>query len=197
MKEKDTTSPEFFEAMYRADGDPWHFAESSYERNRYSAIMQALGDRRYCFAWEPGCSVGVLTEQLAAVCDRVDACELSQTAVDRAQMRCAGLPGVMVRCASLTDPASLDEYDLIVLSEIGYYFTASAWSGTVCNVVNAMQPGAILLASHWLGNSPDHILHGDEVHALIQDARLQHELSQRHNDEEHSGFQLDRWRRLA
>ncbi len=197
MSCKDTTSPAFFEAKYRADDDPWRFAESGYELDRYRAIIRALGGTRFRHAWEPGCSVGVLTEQLAAVCDRVDACDLSPTAVERARIRCARLPGVTIRCASLTEPAPIQDCDLIVLSEIGYYFTSLAWSAMLCSIVNAMQAGATLLAAHWLGNSPDHILHGDKVHALMHNEQLEHQVGERHEDAKHGGFRLDRWRRRA
>ncbi len=77
MRERDQSSAEFFEAKYRAaaDGDPWKFATRDYELRRYDAVMRALGGRRYARGFEPGCSVGVLTERLATVCDEVDACD--------------------------------------------------------------------------------------------------------------------------
>ena len=61
------TSAEFFETMYAEREDPWEFASSQYERDRYAAIVRALGNRRYRRAFEPGCSIGILTPQLASV----------------------------------------------------------------------------------------------------------------------------------
>ena len=188
-----TTSSEFFEAKYRDGADPWNFAADAYEQARYRTILAALAPHHYRHAWEPGCSVGVLTQQLASLCDRVDACDFAQAAVEQARARCAGLPGVAVRCASLTDEAPLADFDLIVLSEIGYYFKADEWQRQVGRIVSAMQPGATLLAAHWLGRSPDHIQGGDAVHsAFLAHPRLQHELGERH-EQANSGFRLDRF----
>ncbi|SEB71778.1 SAM-dependent methyltransferase [Terriglobus roseus] len=188
-----TTSSEFFEAKYRGGTDPWNFAANAYEQARYRTILRALSPGRYQHAWEPGCSVGVLTEQLAGICEQVDACDFAQSAVEQARVRCAGLPGVSVYCASLTEDAPIAMFDLVVLSEIGYYFTAEEWHDQVARIAHALQPGATLLAAHWLGHSPDHIQGGDAVHAeLLACPRLLLDHSERHEQAD-SGFRLDRF----
>lgn len=189
------TSAEFFEAMFRDTKDPWNFAADPYEQFRYFTILQAIQPGPYRYAFEPGCSVGALTEKLATICQRVDSCDFSEAAVRQAQERCASFPGVRVRCASLTDSAIYGDYDLIVLSEIGYYFSFATLQCLIDNIASSMQPGATLLASHWLGSSADHVLSGDEVHALMQHPLLQHEHGERHPDGERGGFRLDRWRK--
>ena len=45
-------TPETFEARYRADTDPWRFATSTYERERYATTMDALRRDRYGDAFE-------------------------------------------------------------------------------------------------------------------------------------------------
>ena len=187
-----TSSEDFFEAKYRntPDADPWSFATSEYELERYRVVMNALVGRRYRYAYEPGCSVGVLTQQLASVCDQIDACDFSATAVEVARKRCQMLPGVNIRCAALSPNAPWSKFDLIVLSEIGYYFTADEWRAMVETMVNTMRPGTVLLASHWLGESADHMQRGDEVHEAISHPLLDCTLSKRH-----AGFRLDRWKR--
>jgi SAM-dependent methyltransferase len=190
MSEPYKSSPEFFEAKYRAatDGDPWKFATADYELRRYDAVMAALAGRRYAHAFEPGCSVGVLTERLATICDTVDACDFSPTAVAAAVGRCSDLPGVTVRCATLAAEQPWDDFDLIVLCEIGYYFTPKAWQELVETMALGMRPGAALLASHWLGCSKDHVQSGNDVHAALRHSLLQRTLSERHE-----GFRLERW----
>ena len=89
-----TTSQTFFEEKYANDPDPWAFASSAYELNRYDATISALQRRRYQRAFEPGCSVGVLTARLATLCDHVDAIDISPTAVERARERCRDLHNV-------------------------------------------------------------------------------------------------------
>jgi cyclopropane fatty-acyl-phospholipid synthase-like methyltransferase len=190
MNDLNPSSAEFFEGKYRSapDNDPWQFATAQYELLRYDAIMNALEGRRYARAFEPGCSVGVLTERLATVCDAVDACDFSPTAVAAARTRCAHLEDVTIRCDALSAKAPWSAYDLIVLCEIGYYFTARQWTVLVNAMVEGMQPGTVLLASHWLGDSKDHIQSGDAVHAAFRDPQLLLDLTQHHE-----GFRLERW----
>ena len=194
MSGPDPSSADFFEAKYQraADSDPWQFATASYEVQRYEAIMQALNGRRYSRAFEPGCSVGVLTEQLATVCDQVDAYDFSLTAVAAAKARCAHLPGVAIHCEALSSDAPWASFELIVLSEIGYYFTAGDWRELIKAMVDQMQPGTVLLASHWLGTSADHVQTGAAVHAAIGDLLLRRTLLQ-----QHPGFRLERWIRVS
>ena len=188
----DSSSAEFFERKYQQSADPWNFGGSAYELERYDMTMQALAGRRFRYGFEPGCSVGVLTERLARVCDRVDAVDLSATAVKAAQARCAGLENVRVRTGSLADPLSEAEFDLVVLSEIGYYFERRELERCGAALVEKLVPGGWMVGVHWLGHSKDHRLSGDEVHEVLRSLdglKLEH-------SERHPGFRLDRWTRL-
>lgn len=183
-------SPEAFEARYAADADPWCFATASYEVARYEAITGQLGTRRFRSAYEPACSIGALTERLAPQCDRLVAVDVSATAVARAVERCAELPGVEARVGTITDPPPAD-LDLIVMSEVGYYFTLDELDRIIISLADALVPGGLLVACHWLGHSADHRLHGTEVHARLDahlDARLQHRSHQ-----VEPGYLLDSW----
>ena len=185
-------SQDFFESKYQADSDPWRFADSPYERNRYAEIVNALSGHRFHRAFEPGCSIGALTELLAPVCDTVLAFDISPTAAARAQARCARFPGVTVRVGSLPADIPDGRFDLIVFSEIGYYFDRTTLVSLVTNLLTRLQPGGTLLAAHWLGSSPDHILSGDDVHECLSKALgpPPAETSQCFE-----GFRLDVWRR--
>jgi SAM-dependent methyltransferase len=181
----------FFETKYRQQVDPWDFASSHYELRRYDTIVAALNTRPYRRVFEPGCSLGVLTEKLAAFCDAVEAIDFSQTAVAQARQRCAHLPKVEISCGSLPARLPVLGFDLLVLSEIGYYFSPEEWTRISSSLVLGMEPGTTLLAAHWLGASPDHRMHGDQVHAILRaDPRLKLE-----HEERHEGFRLDRWTR--
>lgn len=185
----DKSSAGYFEAKYRAKADPWNFAGSAYEQARYGAIMAALAGRRYRRAFEPGCALGVLTERLAGICDSVVACDFSETAAQQARLRCADLPNVTVTSGALSAETSLRGFDLIVLSEIGYYFKLQAWTEMVTHLVGSMDKGATLLASHWLGQSKDHRISGDAVHEALRASPL---LALTH-EERHEAFRLDRF----
>ena len=190
---RNTTSREFFEEMYRGDADPWDFASDQYELERYRRIVTVLHEaaqgKRYPYAFEPGCSIGVLTEMLGAICDRIDAMDISPTAVKQAQERCARLPGIKVMCGSVTEGIPGEAFDLIVLSEIGYYLEEEVLSGLAREVVDRLPARGVLLAVHWLGVSPDHRLSGDRVHELLgmtDGLRIQ-------RTERHAGYRLELW----
>lgn len=194
---RDKTSANFFEAKYREKADPWNFTSGSYELSRYDAIITALSGRRYRHAFEPGCSIGVLTERLAGLCDAVEACDLSPTAVEQAKTRCAQLPQVHITVGALSEASAAKvtakgDIDLVLLSEIGYYFKVPVFERLATTLIQPMPQGGTLLASHWLGTSDDHILSGDQVH----EALLKHPLLQHEHGERHEQFRLDRFRRV-
>ncbi len=191
-----TTSRVFFDRKYRRSPDPWNFAADPYEQSRYDAILRALGPRQYRRCFEPGCSIGVLTERLAGLCGRVEAMDIAPAAVDRARARCLHLENVHVRCGAFPEIAGDGVFDLIVLSEIGYYFAEEKLAALADALVRQLEMGGVLLAAHWLGCSPDHVLGGEQVHAVLRQAQgLRHEHRERHGQGER-GFLLDRWVRL-
>jgi SAM-dependent methyltransferase len=188
----DTTSQDFFEQMYRRNPDPWNFASSNYEQGRYQAISNALCHRRYERAFEPGCSIGRLTARLAVFCDRVYGVDISPTAVQHARDHCRSMPHVEIACGMFPNSLPGGSFDLIVLSEIGYYFGAQEWNAIGLDMTNRIRPGGVLLAAHWTGVSEDHVLAGEDVHrALNRLEGLEHL-----HAEHHPGFLLDRWQRV-
>jgi hypothetical protein len=184
-----TTSRAFFEQKYKRNADPWEFSSSSYELGRYDAIINALSFRRYRRAFEPACSVGVLTEQLAIICYRVDATDISSTAVEQATQRCTLRLNVIIKQGALPADVPAGTFDLIVFSEVGYYFRKPQLGSLIDQLMGSLESGGVFLAAHWLGASPDHILDGNEVHQIISSTKgLIHD-----HAEHHPGFRLDRW----
>lgn len=164
-------NPEDFETIYRDSrpGDPWEFATSSYEQRRYDLAVGCLDRVRYRRAFEPGCATGELTARLATRCDEVVALDPSPTALGSARTRVRDLPGVSLAVGAVPEdwPVS-DRFDLVVLSELGYYFGRDELVGLVRRSLDALVAGGQLLAVHWRGHSEDHLLHGDEVHEIIE-----------------------------
>jgi SAM-dependent methyltransferase len=182
---------EGFEQLYRATPDPWSFAHSPYELNRYEVILRSLRRANYQRAFEPGCSVGVLTEKLAERCDRIVATDVAPSALEQARRRCESLPHVEFELRGVDDFIPPGRFDLIVFSEIGYYFPVARLRSLAAGLADALEPHGELLAVHWLGHSDDHVLHGHEVHATLeQSLPLTHWLTAHHD-----GFRLDGWLR--
>ena len=182
------SSPAFFEAKYGETGDPWNFSSDPYELSRYDAIIKAVCHQSYKKAYEPGCSIGVLTERLAEHCGVVYAEDFSALAVAHAQTRCAHLPNVRIRCAALGSNLMIPDFDLLLLSEIGYYFAVEEWQRVSFALVDSLRPGATVLAAHWLGRSSDHRISGDEVHEVL----LSHPALQLEHAQRNQSMRLDR-----
>jgi hypothetical protein len=157
------SSEQFFEEKYAADADPWAFATSAYEQARYRMIVRALR-----------------------------AIDISSSAVARGLERCAGLENVRIAQGKLPDAIPPGSFDLIVLSEIGYYFAPDVLLEIASQLLARLTFEGVLLAAHWLGHSPDHQLTGDEVHAVLGTIpKMQRTLAERHE-----GFRLERWTRI-
>ena len=82
--------------MYQAAADPWGFEERWYEQRKYAVSLALLPAVRYRSAFEPGCSIGVLTRMLAGRCEAVLSCDVAAPAVRAAARRTGDLPHVQV-----------------------------------------------------------------------------------------------------
>ena len=120
-----TDQAEHFERLYRACDDPWDYLTSPYEAAKYAATIAALTRRRYAFALEAGCSIGVLSALLAPRCDQLLAVDRVERAVAQAAARLAPHSGARTMQATLPDDWPRGRYDLILLSELVYYLAAS------------------------------------------------------------------------
>src|SRR5947207_15351971 len=84
----------YFDAMYQAAADPWGFEDRWYEQRKYAISLAQLPAARYRSAFEPGCSIGVLSRMLAARCDALLSCDVAAAAVRAAARREARLAHV-------------------------------------------------------------------------------------------------------
>ncbi|MEA2294623.1 MAG: hypothetical protein QOE86_2262 [Solirubrobacteraceae bacterium] len=164
--------------------------EAQYEQAKYDATVAALGDRTYPFGLEIGASIGVLTERLARRCGRLITLDPSPTAVRRARARLQTVTNVDVRLGSAPEHLPEWTFDLVVCSEVLYYFSRDELA-TVLDALEALMPRAgTLLAVSWRGRGT-HQLTGDEVHAELRGrpglVRVKAEV--------HESYLLDRYER--
>lgn len=166
-------SRDYFEGLYAASDDPWSFATSDYERAKYDDTIGFLDGRRHRRALELGCSIGVLTARLAERCDELLAVDISERAVETARRRLAGLADVRVERAELPEELPAGPWDLIVASEVLYYWSADTLRDALGRLAGALAPDGRLLAVHWTEPTESYPLLGDEVHDLLRrDPRL-------------------------
>ena len=163
-----TVDPGYFDRMYAATADPWRLATRWYEARKYALSLALLPERHYPAAFEPGCSVGVLTRMLAARCGRVLAWDSSAAAVRSAAERTAGLGNVQVERRAIPGEWPGGQFDLVVFSEVLYYFGGTDLDRVLDLGEAALRPGGRLLAVHWRHPVPEYPRGGDEVHAALR-----------------------------
>lgn len=159
-------APAYFDRLYAADSDPWDFASSTYEAEKYAATLAALPRPRYSRALELGCSIGVLTSQLALRCESVLAVDVSSAALAEARRRNRPWPGVSFEQADLSQRVPEGSFDLILVSEIGYYFALGDLEKLCENIAAHLAPRGHLLLVHYTG-ATNYPLTADEVHAAF------------------------------
>ena len=145
--------PEYFDRLYAQSGDPWDFASSPYEAAKYAATLAALPHPRYSYALELGCSIGVFTHLLALRCERLLSTDVSEAALSQARTRCADLPQVVFERRDLTTDFPAGRFDLILVSEVGYYFSQPDLQVLRANIAAALASGGDLLLVHYTGET--------------------------------------------
>jgi SAM-dependent methyltransferase len=159
----------YFDAVYADHPDPWRFASRWYERRKRDLTVAALPEARFRRAFEPGCSIGLLTELLAPRCDELLATDVAARAVSATRDRLAGTSHVRVERMAVPDSWPDGSFDLVVLSEVGYYLSHEALARLVGLAAAALEPGGALVACHWRHAVSDYPLPGDAVHVALRE----------------------------
>jgi SAM-dependent methyltransferase len=161
----------YFEELYTTSPDPWGFRVRAYERRKYAITLAALPRERYDRAFEPGCSIGVLTGMLAKRVDLLLASDISPTAIAIAER--ADLPD-NVELAVRTVPHDWPDgsFDLIVVSELGYYFDPDDLDQFIARATNSLEENGHLIAVHWRTPVPDYPSDAAAVHSRLLASEL-------------------------
>jgi trans-aconitate methyltransferase len=140
------------------------FETREYEAEKYSATLAALLHDRYTQAFEIGCSVGVLTERLAERCDSLLAVDVVEAPLEHARRRCRHLPHVTFEKMQVPDEFPNRRFDLIILSEVAYYWADADLERGRDLILNHLQPGGHLVIVHWRPFVEEYPRTGDDVH---------------------------------
>lgn len=137
------------ERSFQIDREPYRPATGA-ERPKYDALNALLSDRRYRAALDAGCAEGEMTRQLAPLCDRIVALDISETAIWRSMVNLADVSNVSFTRRNLRDFQSEIQWDLIVLSEVLPCLDAGdRWSGDLerlcSHLAGAVAPGGRLV----------------------------------------------------
>lgn len=162
------TSDSYFEEMWALGSDPWEHGSRWYETRKYDLTVASLPRQRYRRSFEPACGAGFLTRRLAARCDEVLASERSPRGVEATAGRCADLSNVRVAVGLLPEQWPDGTFDLVVLSELLYYFDTDDLDDVLARTARSLEPDGQVVAVHYRLPVPEHVRSGDEVHARTQ-----------------------------
>ena len=104
---------------------------------------------------------------LAGRCDHLLSCDVAAAAVRAAARRTRDLPNLRVERRRVPGQWPSGRFDLIVFSEILYYFGDSDLEQVLDYGVGALRPGGTLLAVHWRHPVAEYPRTGDEVHQAL------------------------------
>jgi LmbE family N-acetylglucosaminyl deacetylase/SAM-dependent methyltransferase len=161
----DLVSGAYFDELYASTPDPWGLAERFYERRKRATLLAALTRPRFRRAFEPGCATGLLTADLARRCDAVVAWDIADAAVARARERVDEWAHVQVQRGMIPDHWPSGSFDLIVISEIGYYCTDL--TALTHRIDDSLAQHGLLVACHWRHPAPMHPHTAGAVHGAL------------------------------
>jgi SAM-dependent methyltransferase len=164
---KKSLDASFFNALYEKNKDPWNFDGSEYERNKYMQTMSMIPDEIYAHIFEIGCSNGVLSMLLKERGKKLLAVDSSTIAVNTAKKRLSEYPNVVVMEMEVPKDFPDDSFDLILLSEVGYFLVEPDLITLRDRIIEALPVGGHLLLVHWTPWVEEFPLTGDQVHEIF------------------------------
>ncbi|NYI00536.1 SAM-dependent methyltransferase [Cupriavidus plantarum] len=177
-----------FEAIF-ALPDPWGFESLWYEARKRHLLLAALPHRRYGQVFEPACANGLLTAALAERADHVLAMDIVPQAIALATERLAAHRNITLQVGALPRDWPARTFDLIVLSEFGYYLSAAQWRDVAARAAESVSDDGVIVACHWARNFEGRTLSTRALHRCIGRQPRLH----RHAHHLEPDFQLDVW----
>lgn len=166
-RNRESLPASYFEDKYRHDIDPWTFRTSDYEKSKYAETIDALTRPIYHSALEVGCSIGVFTALLSPHCDYLLAIDVSTTAIAEAKRQNISNVSFEVKHLPSEFPPGL--FDLIVLSEVLYYFRKDDLQEVARLSASGIAPAGEIILCHWLGET-DYPLTGQQASDIFAEA---------------------------
>ena len=157
-----------FDAVHTGNDDPWQYTTSWYEHRKRALTLAALPGLTYTAGLEIGCSIGALSVELAQRCGSFLAVDASSTALAHAARRLEHLPAARTRHLTVPQDWPDGRFDLIVVSEVGYYLAPGELAELFERVEAALLPGGTLALCHWRHPISGWELDGDSVHAAAR-----------------------------
>jgi SAM-dependent methyltransferase len=159
------TSTGYFDALYRRSDDPWGLRTRYYEQRKRRIVMASLPRPRFGRVFEPGCALGLLTRHLAPRSELVVAWDAADAAVRQARRTLRTVDNVVIERGQIPEQWPTGSFDLIILSEIGYYCPDLQALRT--RIEESLAADGLLVACHWRHPAPDHPHTAADVHQAL------------------------------
>ena len=139
-----TLKPEYFDALYAADPDPWNFAASPYEQAKYALTLERDA--------ETALSIGARGRMLDRRFDTLACFALRRRPRDRRRSKLRSsrrgadapiLPGVRFEQMFVPEQWPDGVFDLILLSEVVYYLSREDVGRLAARVTRSLAPGRL------------------------------------------------------
>jgi LmbE family N-acetylglucosaminyl deacetylase/2-polyprenyl-3-methyl-5-hydroxy-6-metoxy-1,4-benzoquinol methylase len=157
-----------FDEVHSKEEDPWSYATSWYERRKRWLTLAALPEESYDSGLELGCSIGTLSEELARRCRQFLGTDASSAALAQAKRRLAKFPSAVVKHLTMPREWPDGTFDLVVLSETGYYLSPEELTELLARIQTSTRPGGTLLLCHWRHPISGWTLDAEAVHTMAR-----------------------------
>jgi SAM-dependent methyltransferase len=136
---------------YEQRSDPWGYGSEWGPRHlelTERLLIQAVNEGRQRCALDIGCGEGWVTELLIPRYDEILAVDISSVALDRARLRCGGVPNVRFERWDILDGSALGEFDLVLaMGVLEVFRRPRALRRARLRILEALAPGGHLLVT--------------------------------------------------
>jgi LmbE family N-acetylglucosaminyl deacetylase/SAM-dependent methyltransferase len=159
------TSTEYFDTLYRRSNDPWGLRTRYYEQRKRRIVLASLPRPRFGRVFEPGCALGLLTRHLAARSELVVAWDTADAAIRQARRTLRSVDNVVIKRGHIPEQWPTGSFELIVLSEIGYYCPDPQVLSR--RIEESLAADGLLVSCHWRHKATDHPHKAEDVHQAL------------------------------
>jgi SAM-dependent methyltransferase len=162
---------EHFDRVYAATGrDAWGYERDEFATRRFQFLLKMLPVTPVSTALEVGCAEGQFTALLAQHVEHVLACDISESAIQRARQTCLGLQNVRFRCMDVRKGLPDEPVDLILFSDVLYYLSRREAIRVLEDSAKNLRPGSFLGFSNEWQSQYRLLLEPGEVLKIISDS---------------------------
>ena len=174
---REAEGDEALDALHRDGSEPWEPEHRWYERRKRRLLLASLPSPSHDRVLEVGCSTGVLALDLASRCRELVAVDASRAALETAADRLRDVRHARVERHEVPWSWPAGEFDLVVLSEVGYFMSPVALDEAVERIRGCLAPEGCVVLCHWRHEVVGWPLDGPAVHQRFRRAGLRPEIA--------------------